>query len=42
MKEILWHGRGGQGEDTILDLGEDAVRLLVLLDRAGLFPAAEE
>ena len=30
-------GKGGEGEELILDLGEDAVRLLVLLDRAGLF-----
>ena len=30
-------GRSGSGEDTVIDLGEDAVRLLVLLDRAGVF-----
>lgn len=30
-------GRGGTGEDLILDLTEDAVRLLVMLDRAGAF-----
>lgn len=30
-------GRGGEGESLILDLGEDALRLLVMLDRAGLF-----
>jgi len=37
------HGKGGSGEETVLDLGEDAVRLLVVLDRAGVFdekPAA--
>lgn len=33
----LLNGRGGSGEDTVVDLGEDAVRLLVLLDRAGVF-----
>lgn len=34
--------RGGRGEDTVLDLGEDALRLLVLLEEAGVFqrPAA--
>ena len=31
------HGKGGSGEETVLDLGEDAVRLLVVLDRAGVF-----
>lgn len=30
-------GRGGSGEDLILDLTEDSVRLLVMLDRAGTF-----
>ena len=30
-------GKGGTGDDRVLDLGEDAVRLLVYLDRAGLF-----
>ena len=30
-------GKGGQGDDRILDLSEDAVRILVFLDRAGLF-----
>lgn len=32
-------GREGSGEDLVLDLGEDAVRLLVYLDRAGVFGA---
>ena len=41
LKLDILRGKGGEGEDTILDLGEDAVRLLVLLDRAGLFPAAK-
>ena len=31
-------GRSGEGEDLILDLGEDAIRLLIYLDRAGLLP----
>lgn len=35
-KGVLF-GRGGSGENTVIDLGEDAVRLLVLLDRAGVF-----
>lgn len=30
-------GKGGEGEELILDLGEDAIRLLVYLDRAGIF-----
>ena len=30
-------GKGGKGEDRVLDLSEDAIRVLVLLDRAGLF-----
>ena len=35
-KGIL-NGRSGTGEETVIDLGEDAIRVLVLLDRAGLF-----
>ncbi|MBR6825209.1 MAG: N-acetylmuramoyl-L-alanine amidase [Oscillospiraceae bacterium] len=31
------HGKGGSGEDLYLDLGEDAIRVLVLLDRMSLF-----
>lgn len=30
-------GKGGNGEETVIDLGEDAIRLLVMLDRAGIF-----
>lgn len=30
-------GRGGSGEDLVLDMSEDAVRLLVMLDRGGVF-----
>ncbi len=33
----ILRGKGGSGEDTVIDLGEDAVRLLVMLDRAGVF-----
>ena len=29
-------GKGGAGEGLILDLGEDALRILALLDRMGL------
>lgn len=32
-------GREGSGEDLVIDLGEDAIRLLVYLDRAGVFGA---
>ena len=35
----LLRGKGGCGEETIIDLSEDALRLLVILDRAGLFPS---
>lgn len=34
----LLRGKSGSGEDTVIDLGEDALRLLVILDRAGVFP----
>lgn len=30
-------GKGGSGEDMTIDLGEDAVRILVYLDRSGVF-----
>ena len=30
-------GRGGSGDDMILDMGEDAVRVLAILSRAGVF-----
>ena len=30
-------GKGGQGEETHIDLGEDVIRMLVMLDRAGVF-----
>lgn len=30
-------GKGGEGEDTIIDLSDDAIRILVILDRAGNF-----
>ncbi len=35
-KEIL-QGKAGTGEDTVIDLSEDAIRLLVMLDRTGIF-----
>lgn len=31
------NGKGGTGDNTIIDLGEDSVRLLVILDREGIF-----
>lgn len=37
MEKGILRGKGGEGDDTILDLGEDAVRLLVILDREGVF-----
>ena len=37
LEKGFLRGKGGSGEDTVLDLGEDAVRLLVILDRAGVF-----
>ena len=37
MAKGILRGKGGEGDETILDLGEDAVRLLVILDRAGVF-----
>ncbi len=40
-KEILL-GKGGSGDDRIIDLSEDAVRILVLLDRVGTFDPAVE
>ena len=36
LKNGILRGKGGSGDETILDLGEDAVRLLVMLDRAGV------
>ena len=33
----LLKGKGGEGDDLIIDLSEDAVRILVTLDRAGAY-----
>lgn len=41
LAQGLLPNRGGRGEDTVLDLGEDALRLLVLLEQAGVFRKAE-
>ena len=30
-------GRGGTGDNLILDFSEETIRLLVILDRAGVF-----
>lgn len=38
LRQGILRGKGGKGEATVLDLGEDSLRLLVLLDRAGLLP----
>lgn len=37
MAKGILQGKGGEGDDTIIDLGEDAVRILVMLDREGVF-----
>lgn len=37
LKNGILRGKGGSGDETIIDLGEDAVRILVTLDRAGLY-----
>ncbi len=31
-------GKGGSGEDLVIDLGEDAIRLMIYHDRMGLYP----
>ena len=37
LKNGILRGKGGSGDETIIDLGEDAIRILVTLDRAGLY-----
>ncbi len=37
IEKGLLVGRGGEGEDLVLELSEDSVRILVVLDRAGAF-----
>lgn len=37
VRKGLLNGKGGEGEDLLLDLSEDTVRTLVILDRAGSF-----
>lgn len=37
MAKGILRGKGGEGDGTILDLGEDAIRILVTLDRAGVY-----
>lgn len=37
MAKGILRGKGGEGDETMLDLGEDAVRVLVTLDRAGVY-----
>lgn len=37
LKNGILRGKGGSGDETVIDLGEDAVRVLVTLDRAGLY-----
>nr|DAW49056.1 MAG TPA: N-acetylmuramoyl-L-alanine amidase [Caudoviricetes sp.] len=37
VEKGLLKGKGGEGEDLLLDLAEDNVRMLVVLDRTGVF-----
>lgn len=37
IQKGLLQGKGGEGEDLVIDLSEDTVRTLVILDRAGVF-----
>lgn len=37
IKKGIISGKGGSGDNLIVDLGEDAVRILVYLDRQGIF-----
>lgn len=37
LAEGVLKGTGGSGEDTVLDFNEDAIRIFVILDRAGVF-----
>ena len=37
MAKGILRGKGGTGDETIIDLGEDAVRVLVTLDRTGVY-----
>ncbi len=37
IKKEYLKGKGGEGDDLVIDLSEDSVRLLVILDRAGNF-----
>ena len=37
IKKGYFKGKGGEGDDLVIDLSEDSVRLLVILDRAGNF-----
>lgn len=37
MEKGILRGKGGSGDATVIDLGEDAIRVMVMLDRAGKF-----
>ena len=37
MAKNILRGKGGEGDATVIDLGEDAIRVLVTLDRAGVY-----
>lgn len=42
MEKGVIRGKGGSGEETVIDLGEDALRVLVMLERAGVFGEKKE
>ena len=37
IASVLFNGKSGTGETRVIDLGEDAVRVLAVLDRVGIF-----
>lgn len=37
MAKGFLNGKGGSGDSTVIDLGEDAIRVMVTLDRAGVY-----
>ncbi len=37
LEKGIFRGKGGKGDSLILDFSEDAIRILTLLDRAGVF-----
>ena len=37
IEKGIFNGKSGEGEDRIIDLSEDIIRMLVILNRAGIF-----